>query len=74
MKKYTINFTAVVEADALLQRAIFLLANDAPHAARVRIGEARQLLQEFTNSVLVEEDDGIASPMVQLNELEQCDR
>lgn len=71
MKKYTINFTAITEADALLHRALFLLANDAPHAARVRIGEARQLLQEFTNDGALIECDDVENPLVFLQDIEQ---
>lgn len=71
MVTYTINYTAVTEADALLQRALFLLANDAPHAARVRIGEARQLLQEFTNDGALIKCDDVENPLVFLQDIEQ---
>lgn len=74
MKTYTINYTAVTEADALLQRAIFLLANDAPHAARVRIGEARQLLQQYTNDGALIECDDVEDPLVRLHDIQPCDR
>lgn len=60
MKRYTHDYTNPSVVDYLLYRATRLIATECYDEARVRINEARHLLQEYLASDNMVQDDQVA--------------
>lgn len=57
MQRYSHDYTKVSEAESLIYRAQRLMILECYDAARARIIEARQLLQEYLSSDNIIEDE-----------------
>lgn len=71
MKKYSHDYTKVSEVESLLYRATRLMVNECYDAAKERINEARQLLQEYLAQDNMVEDDDVADGWVKAHEVEE---
>lgn len=71
MKQYRLDYTKVSEAESLIYRAHRLMILECYDAARERISEARQLLQEYLAGDNMVEDDEVAYGWYKAEEVEQ---
>lgn len=71
MKRYSHDYTKVSEVESLIYRAQRLIILECYDAARARISEARQLLQEYLAGDNMVEDDEVAYGWYKAQEVEQ---
>lgn len=71
MQRYSHDYTNPSVVDYLLYRASKLIANESYDEARVRINEARHLLQEYLASDNMVPDDDVAYGWYKAQEVDQ---